>query len=352
MDSTRKEQLINEVLSEYIPHTINGERLLFGNPTPIQKLTADEIYNDWYKEGLKSGLLDEEEAYDLFCSKGIWTDELENSLKVIEKDIEKLKIGMLSCIFKSYELSKIKQSLHLAKNKQLNLLIRKHSYSDITAEYLGGISKQLYLSLCEIYQQNGKYFIEPDRILDTNGLFVNQILNMRMSDRWTESVARELARSEPWGTYWSVYKGQKFPFKNDSLNDNQKLIITWSKVYDNVRESLDCPSDKAVKDDDALDGWFLLQKRKRDKHRNEKEAEDMISNPKIGGADEIFLVAQTKDDIENVYGLNDPVSRGKAKSNLTTAQALGRVKEADLPQTKMKLRMQQQQDYVNKVKGN
>jgi hypothetical protein len=352
MDSTRKEQLINEVLSEYIPHTINGERLLFGRPTYLQKVVAADVYQEWYFKGLQAGLMDNEESLDLSYRKGVWDDNLEYILTDLEKDIRKLKVGLVGCIFRSSERLQIKTNLNKAKNKYSNLLERKHAYRSLTAEYLGTLSKQIYLSLCEIYKEDGTYFIRPEDIPHSSNLSIDKVLSLRSEDRWAEEVGRELARSDPWRGLWVTHKEQRFPFKNESLDDNQEFLLTWSKVYDNINESMDCPADAVIEDDDALDGWFILQKKNRDKDRNQREADELTSNPKIGGADEIFIKAQTKDDIEQVYGLNDPVSRGKARSNLTTAQALGRVKEADLPQTKMKLRMQQQQDYINKVKGN
>ena len=43
---------------------------------------------------------------------------------------------------------------------------------------------------------------------------------------------------------------------------NQKTCY-MVKVYDNVHESMDAPTDRVIEDDDMLDGWFKVQSRKR-----------------------------------------------------------------------------------------
>ena len=40
------------------------------------------------------------------------------------------------------------------------------------------------------------------------------------------------------------------------------VIVIWSKMYDNVQESIDAPIQSVMEDDDALDGWFIVQNRK------------------------------------------------------------------------------------------
>ena len=40
-------------------------------------------------------------------------------------------------------------------------------------------------------------------------------------------------------------------------------------MYDNVYESHERPNDKIIEDDDCLDGWFIVQRRKHEKDKNE-----------------------------------------------------------------------------------
>ena len=41
---------------------------------------------------------------------------------------------------------------------------------------------------------------------------------------------------------------------------------------------MDCPTDDVIKDDDLLDGWFVIQAKKREKDRLEKEFEEKNKN--------------------------------------------------------------------------
>ena len=44
-----------------------------------------------------------------------------------------------------------------------------------------------------------------------------------------------------------------------------KNIVMWSQLYDNVQESMDAPTKDVIKDDDLLDGWLIVQGKKREK---------------------------------------------------------------------------------------
>ena len=37
------------------------------------------------------------------------------------------------------------------------------------------------------------------------------------------------------------------------LTYNQKNLMIWSQMYDNIQETLDCPSKEVIEDDDILD---------------------------------------------------------------------------------------------------
>ena len=44
-------------------------------------------------------------------------------------------------------------------------------------------------------------------------------------------------------------------------------------MYDNIQESMDCPTEDVINDDDMLDGWFIVQNRKREKDKKEKDVD-------------------------------------------------------------------------------
>jgi hypothetical protein len=49
-------------------------------------------------------------------------------------------------------------------------------------------------------------------------------------------------------------------------------------MYDNVYESMECPPDEVIKDDDMLDGWFIQQHKDREKKLKEKSTDEKFGN--------------------------------------------------------------------------
>jgi hypothetical protein len=59
-----------------------------------------------------------------------------------------------------------------------------------------------------------------------------------------------------------------------------------------------------------LDGWFIIQGKKREKEKLEQELDNQITNNKIKGSEEVFLMVNPEDkkQLERINNLNDPHS--------------------------------------------
>ena len=81
-------------------------------------------------------------------------------------------------------------------------------------------------------------------------------------------------------------------------------------MYDNIQESVDCPPKEIIEDDDMLDGLFIIQGKKREKEKLEQELDNQITNNKIKGSEEVFLMVNPEDkkQLERINNLNDPHS--------------------------------------------
>ena len=96
--------------------------------------------------------------------------------------------------------------------------------------------------------------------------------------------------------------------------------MAWSGLYDNVGESHEAPPDEIVEDDDALDGWLLVQKRERDRDRVKSQAENTIGEKNMN-ADEVIIFGDG-DGIDKVNSMNTP------ESKWTKAQRVKQLSEA------------------------
>jgi hypothetical protein len=103
----------------------------------------------------------------------------------------------------------------------------------------------------------------------------------------------------------------------------------FSQMYDNVSEHPDAPDDAVLEDDDALDGWFLIQK---DKRKAEKSNQNM--NTMLGidpNAQEVFIPAQTPEDIQRIHDMNSVQGKMIKAQRSAAIQKEGVLKEHQLP---------------------
>jgi len=119
-------------------------------------------------------------------------------------------------------------------------------------------------------------------------------------------------------------------------------------MYDNIQESMDCPSEDVINDDDMLDGWFLTQKQKRDKEKAESEFEQSISNEKINNSDEIFVMAGSRHEAEKIDSMNSVHGKMTKKERTATLQHKGSMEQHEFRDEKLKLRQQSNQQFKDK----
>ena len=339
-----REILINEISAPY---------LLFKNlklyyPNTEDKYIASEIYKEWYKIGTGFGLYNEDELLDFLLIYNLWNADKEEKLEGLRLDIDKLKIGLFECMFRSNEKLTIKKNLKNAKEVYKKMYYEKHCYDFLGSEYFADSCQNIYLCFCCIKNIDGSDFVNKENIFDISIPMLEEIMYFRSSKLYDDVTIRDLARHEPWRSLWNVNKSDIFG-NTLNLNYNQLLLLTWSNVYDNVYENMDCPSDVIIDDDDALDGWFLVQKNKRDKERRNKESDDMIKNPKIKNSQEVFIPADTLEDAEKIYALNNVSERMKIKQRMEFIRQRGVVKEIDLPDVRQRLMMEAQQKFRNQI---
>jgi cation diffusion facilitator CzcD-associated flavoprotein CzcO len=101
-------------------------------------------------------------------------------------------------------------------------------------------------------------------------------------------------------------------------------------MYDNIQESMECPNKEVIEDDDMLDGWFIIQHKKREKDRVEKEFENSTKNEKIKNAPEVFVVA-SKEKAEKINDMNDMNAKMIKHQRKLALDRYGSLDEQNLP---------------------
>lgn len=340
-----KEQLLSRIISGRTKIRSNNKLLYILPPTSHTKSVADELYEHTYNECLKNGLYNDVELYDFLLSHNHWSVEEDNRVTGLEKDIEEMKVKLYQLNFQSHERSFVKVCLRDAKEQHLSLLKKKTTFDYLGADSVANSARQKYMVGHSLYTISLKKF--PFKWNKCDGF--DEIMYQFYSTRIKNECFRELSRTEPWLSTLSAAKYCKPIFENVfTLTDEQRALLTWSTIYDNIRNHPECPPEDIISDDDVLDGWLIVQKRKHNEQNNRAHADSMISD-KVRGSEEIFLIADTIEDISKIDGLNDPASRMLKRQKIKKVQAAGDLCDDQMPDSQNKIRMLANQQFKNQV---
>jgi len=315
--------------------------IIMRQPTREQLYIAAELFTDVFRESELEGLFSEDELYAFLMDNDLWTLEKDKQYVGLPKDIEEFKLKLFKLTFKSNERQVARKALALAKSVYAGLAAERAMYAHLSCQGAANLARNRYLLGCSMYYPNGSpvfvgetFWEEPSDLLDL-------VMQSQSHLRLGEEAIREIARTDPWRSIWICRKGEGHVFGVSPVDytEEQRSLVGWSNLYDNIYEHPDCPSDDIIEDDDMLDGWLIDQRRQREARQLKKSAEDIVSNEKIRGSSEIFVPAGTSKDAAKINELNDEMTRGLLKQRFDYLKKHGKVAEQDMPDTKRRLQM-------------
>lgn len=326
----------------------SGEtRLTIKPPTIEQTFESCEVYNESYERGLVDGIMSEDEMLEWMRHQELWTSQDEKKTETIKKDIEKLKVEIYNARNDKKLREKIRLYIRAAEKGLISHGLKKNSYMQNTREGIATSDKVTWLIKHTTYHRNEPY--------DFAEISLSYVVDEWQSSFLSDGASRELARNEPWKSLWTTRSNSQTKlFLNDAnteLTYNQKNLLIWSQMYDNIQESLDCPSKEVIEDDDMLDGWFILQSQKREKESAEKEVDSLVKNEKIKNSSEVFVVAQSEDHAGVINKANNASANMIKNQRNAFIQKYGEVNDHELPDKKLEIYAQQTNMSRGRFKG-
>lgn len=306
----------------------------------LSQQELDKIkYNSW---------ISEEEILNYLVEHSMWTINGDKELKNIEKTIDDLKVDLYKNFWNETKRSAIKNQISATRNMLHKMTFIRHSFDHMTPKGYAALLKSQYIFIHSLYynKNNKRVFksIRDDFIKLTN-LF--DYINSNIIDI---SIFKSIARSDIWRNYWSANKYNLFDTPTVNWTDEQKTLVVLTKMYDNAHEHPDCPSDDIFEDDDAFDGWMILQKRENEDLKNKNRAEKLLKGKNLDKANEVFLVANSNKEANNIYGLNDSFTKNIIKERNSAINTNKLLKEADLPDVQRNLLAQNNKQFIESRK--
>ena len=360
MEAHERERLAIKLLSGITFFIFEEKRYKIINPTPEQLLLAEEIALAASIEVSFKQLLSEEEAKEYLHNKGIWTYQDEEAMEEADKNLEDLKEELFKSLFNVKAQTSIRRKIKGIKDSIMGAFSRKYSISNMTLEYHRKEIKNQFLSaVCTFDEDNKQMYSEKD-FGTTDSTLMEKAHEARENDIITQEQMRDIARNEPWRSYWMVSKQNLFgnpslnlfgPTQSEAviipsshLNQYQRAMVGICKMYDNAAQHPDCPDDKVIDDHDMFDGWMIFENRKREKEKKKKRI-DEIADQK---GDELFVMTDTHAEGQEIYDVNDDTEKARLRGRFQQIKSSeGILDESDLVDVKMQLRNQ----MMEQVKG-
>lgn len=274
---------------------------------------AEEIYCELYD---KKGTLTREELKEKLILNDIISREDINFLKEFNKVLENLQKELFTH-FVSLNADPIRSLIKQLRAKQDKILLELSKYESYSKEGMASYAKSIFLIKNTTYR-NGNMYNFSDKLPIS-------ILSELNKCSISNEIIRLLSRKSSWTNTWYSLRDSTI-FSNIPTLE-QQLLIMWSKIYDNIRESSEAPDEDIINDDDALDGWLLIQKEEHKKKKAEDNQNKKINSfsSKIKNSDEVFIIAKNKEEVDRIHQMNDSQAQRIKKERLDQIYSKGSV---------------------------
>lgn len=352
MQYSDREYIVNKIVSGISICSYNNIPVIVAEPSPIDKVRANAIYAKEFRSAELLGVRKEEDLLSILMKTGEWSKAEEDRLSKIPKEIEDIKVDIYNNFYNYKKQDGIKKTLDSLKHMEVELLRRRETYKSSTCEGIALSAKNRFLICAGAKTLDGTRFFAgsiDDYDNDSIDLFIQDYFYQKIDD----SVIREVSKHEPWRSIWSAgkYEGAIFGTPSSLLSQEQRMIIIWSRIYDSIHESPECPPDVVLNDDDCLDGWLIVNARKREQERMSEHG--YKPGDKFAKHDEVFImVDDDADSIKRVESMNSPSALFRKQQRMTALAKTGSVEEQNMPDSQDRMRKEMVQLMQQKIHGN
>jgi len=316
MEAHEREYLVSQIVYGAKIIELRNKTLIIQPMTIEEQYLSSRFFKRVYDEALLSGVYTRNEMLEIMKEQGVWSEEDEKQIDINTKRIEDAKVKIYKSFFNSQSREAAREQLKKIQAEQYSLLEIKHGNNQNDCEGVATFARWNWIIEHTTYNQDGTKY-------DFSDYGISTVLRKYNSDQLEISQFRELARTDPWRGMWATSQSPESIFnrRTSELSIEQQNLMSWSRLYDSIGEAHESPSDAVIEDNDAIDGWLIEQRRKREKESNKYKLDGY--DDKHGNADEVYIMTSSQEEAAEVYDMNDAGGRMTVKSREAA------VKEAD-----------------------
>ena len=303
MELYEREFFLSRILFGSTIIEINKDLIIYVHPPTVeQNVFAQRLFMRVYDEALLSGVYTRKEMLELMIEEGLWSEEEDALLEKNKEAIDDLKVNIYKNFLRPRVREKAREDIREIEKQQKKLYEKKHDSNYLDCQGIATLARyEWIIEQTTTYQDGTPY--------EFNEMDAKTVMKYHNKEQLTIKEHRELARTDPWKSIWINGRDVKKIFGRApaEITEEQDQLVSWSRLYDNISEAHESPSDEVVEDDDAIDGWLITERRKRDKEQNKFKLDGF--GDKHAGADEVYIMASSTQEAEEINNLND--ERGK-----------------------------------------
>lgn len=325
--------LVYRIIQGKTKCSILGQDCVIYTPTIDILASSQDLYDKIIEEYKYHSWLKENDCERVLTYNGLWNPDMGEKLKQLEKNMEECKVEIYKAFFNLNNRLHYKNQLRSIQDQIDKIEEIKHSLDYLTISGFGNIIKSQYIACNIVYGANGELFF-PD-FESANFSLVNLAQSIINDHTLLPAHFKDIARNEPWSSMWRAGKSHIFPQNGVLLSGEQRNLILFSQMFDSINEHPEAPHEAIINDDDALDGWMIHQRREREA----KKGEQVSKTAGIpDSAQEVFLPASSKEDIERIEGLNTLEGRAIKSKRKEAINQAGELSDSMLPDQQMAIR--------------
>lgn len=347
----------HRTISLYLSRILSGLYIFFYNnkkykliyPDISVKYEADLYAQEEFDKNKYNEWIQDSDVVDTLVTMGVWSYNGDKNLENIEKQIEDLKVDLYKNFLNPAKIKSLNRTLSntkLAYNKNYEI---RHSLDKYTITgYINELKNQ-YILINSIYDEYNKKIFNINNNIDFN--LYNNLSYTISANTIDISIFRLIARNEMWKNYWTANSDNLFDRPTSNLTDEQRTLIVLTKMYDSAYQHPECPPDSVFEDDDIFDGWMITQRRENEKIKNKNRTEKMLEGKKLNNAGEVFIMANSQDEANNIYSLNNSSSMHTIKErNMFIQNSNSIIEESSLPDVQRDLTVMNNQKFIQNTR--
>ncbi len=347
MDDIFYEKILYRILQGRLRLKLGDLVLYVYEPSKDLLEESIDIYEETYNKSYFSGVPIKSELLETLFDNNLWSPDDDKRADEIDKQIEQMKVEAFKNFLKKKKLRGIKMNLRMMEGQAKKYRSKRMALDHTSCEGAANFARSVWITSKTTKNVDGSDY-------DWYKYTISHIMEQSKEHEILGSHYRKIARSEPWRSMWlaGTKQGNIFNKPSSEFTKEQSVLCSFSNMYDNIYESPDAPDQDVIEDDDCLDGWMIEQKRESEKNKKKKQAEALIKNPKIANSDEIFIMATEKEEVDAIYGMNDPFAKNTInRRNAQIDNSDGNLDFRKLQDVKQDMQMQSTQGGIAHVKN-